>query len=117
MDDSPAALEAICAYVESDLFVVVETAADGCEALQRVRDCVPDLVVTDFQMPKLNGVEVTRALSGEFPRTPVVIVSLHDTPELRLLCQRAGAYAFVPKLQLRQQLPVILQAIHRTLTK
>lgn len=117
VDDSQAALVALCSYVEGGRkFVVVDTASDGCEALQRARTCAPDLVVIDFDMPKLNGIDATQALLTEFPSLAIVLVSLHDSPELRCLCQTVGARGFVPKHQLGQELPAILDHIHRTLT-
>jgi CheY-like chemotaxis protein len=53
----------------------VETAKDGLEALARVRQGGIDLVISDFQMPKMNGVELTRAIKAYDERIPVIIVS------------------------------------------
>lgn len=118
VDDSQPSLAALCSYVERDKeFAVVDTAMDGCEALQHARSSHPDLVVIDVEMPRLNGIDATRALLAEFPRLPVVIVSLHDSCELRELCQQVGAQAFVSKGELGQVLPAILQEIYRTLAK
>jgi DNA-binding NarL/FixJ family response regulator len=117
VDDSQTALAAVCAYVEKDQeFSVVETAKDGCEAVQRARQCVPDLVVIDFEMPKLNGIDAAQRLLADFPGLPIVVVSLYDTPELRSLCLKVGARAFVTKQFLGQELPLVLKEIHRKLT-
>jgi DNA-binding NarL/FixJ family response regulator len=117
VDDSPAALAAVCVYVEKgQQFLVAETAMDGCEALQLARNCAPDLVVIDFELPKLNGIDAAQVLLSEFPSLPIVVVSMFDTSELRQVCEQVGVRAFVPKQQLGQELPALLKEIHRLLT-
>ncbi len=51
---------------------VVAEAGDGVEAIERVRDLRPDVVVMDYRMPKVNGVEATRVISAEFPHIRVL---------------------------------------------
>jgi DNA-binding NarL/FixJ family response regulator len=59
-------------------FTVVGEAADGREAIGRVRDLDPDVVVMDIAMPRLNGIEATAKLRAVAPRTRVVLLSAHS---------------------------------------
>ena len=84
--------------LEHSGFDVVE-AADGVEALLRVRDTVPDIILMDLSMPLMDGWEATRSLKND-SRTagiPIVVLSAHThdgTPEE---AKRAGCAAFVAK--------------------
>jgi CheY-like chemotaxis protein len=64
---------------------VVEEAGDGAAALERVRGGVapPDAVVSDVVMPRLNGVELVRALSASHPDLPVILMSGYATEQLQ----------------------------------
>ena len=53
----------------------VMLAADGFEALQRIREKVPDLVITDLRMPNMNGFELLAVLRSKFPQIPTVAIS------------------------------------------
>jgi CheY-like chemotaxis protein len=84
---------------------IVRTAADGEEALQRVRDEVPDLVLLDLIMPKLQGFEVLRILKQD-PATshiPVVVLSnLGQESDVQQALQ-GGAVAYFIKSNLSLQ--------------
>lgn len=52
-------------------------AKDGLEAIQRVREEQPDLVILDLCMPVLNGLETAAALHGALPKLPIILDTLH----------------------------------------
>src|SRR5512135_2461608 len=109
VDDSPAFLRTICAFFENDTKVeIVGTATSGHQALVRVGELQPDLVLMDLQMPGMNGLEATRALGHRFPKIPVVMLTAHDMPGLRQICKDSGAYEFATKDRLSVELPVML---------
>lgn len=81
---------------EPDLTVVGE-ARNGEEALSRVRELRPALVVLDFAMPDFNGDEVARLIKGEFPETRIIGLSMHDEADTRRRMIAAGAEAHLPK--------------------
>jgi two-component system, response regulator YesN len=80
VEDEPAAGRYLRSLIDqrSPAYSVVGIAENGREALGRVRDSVPDLVVTDVKMPVMDGIELVAALKAEFPALPVVIVSGHQ---------------------------------------
>src|SRR5918997_7014409 len=68
---------------EPDLKIVGE-AADGREALELCRELCPDVVLMDVRMPKVDGLEATRAIKEEGPQTGVWVVPSHNNPEYLL---------------------------------
>ena len=79
-------------------FDVIE-AADGVEALLRVRDAVPDLIVMDVSMQQMDGWEVTRHLKsdGRTAGIPIVVLSARNCDDLEEKVKRAGCVALVTK--------------------
>jgi CheY-like chemotaxis protein len=77
---------------------VVE-AVDGLEALERASAAPPSLVVTDLEMPRMDGIELIRRLRAEpaLARTPVVVFSTRDRPESKREAAEAGADAYLVK--------------------
>ena len=77
--------------------LVVETAADGQEALEAVRREPPDLVLIDICLPKLDGLEVLRRLQEERPRIPVITLSGAGDEEVARRSLDLGAADFLMK--------------------
>src|SRR5450631_4301934 len=97
-DDQPYMRRAVKALLESQNgWVVCGEAADGLEAIKRVEELQPDVIVMDMIMPNLNGLEATRRIHREFPGSHVLILTLHDVPELIKLVRTAGAQGLVLK--------------------
>jgi DNA-binding NarL/FixJ family response regulator len=83
---------------EPDITVVAE-ASDGVEAVELARRLRPDVCLVDIRMPRLDGIEVTRALAGPGARDPlrVVVVTTFDTDEYVYGALRGGAVGFILK--------------------
>jgi DNA-binding NarL/FixJ family response regulator len=83
---------------QPDITVVAE-AADGPEAISLAREHRPDVCLVDIQMPRLDGLDVTRALAGPAVRDPlrVVIITTFDLDEYVYSALRAGAVGFILK--------------------
>ena len=75
---------------------IVET-ADGNEALQKVHVLAPDLVFMDIRLPGENGLELTRRIKEEHPKTIIVILTSHNLQEYREAAYRYGASHFLAK--------------------
>jgi len=100
VDDSAFMRKLIAEMVESSgAFRVVGTAADGIEALQKVRSLKPDIVTLDIEMPRLNGLQALEQIMAEMPR-PVVMLSAAGSDlgnEMTLRALERGALEFVRK--------------------
>lgn len=60
------------------------------EALQRLEEGLPDLVVLDFKMPDLNGIELAREIIRQWPALPILMVSVHFSKQLATAARAAG---------------------------
>ena len=74
---------------------VVGEIANGWEAVQRVRDHQPDVVLMDARMPQMDGLEATRQIKAHWPQVRVVVVSMYASHRAEALA--AGADAFLVK--------------------
>ena len=81
---------------EPDLEVVGE-ARNGREAVDLCRELLPDLVLMDLSMPEMDGIEATRAIKAELPRTGVLVLTAHADQEMLFEAVRAGAAGYVLK--------------------
>ena len=76
---------------------VCAEAANGREAVEQVKRLRPDVVVLDITMPELNGLEATRQIVKEVPRTEVLILTMDRSEEVAQQVLRAGARGYVLK--------------------
>jgi len=81
---------------EPDMKVVAE-ASDGLEAQAKAQAAQPDVILMDVQMPKVNGVDATRAVSAALPETRIVMLTVSDTDENLFESIKAGAVGFLTK--------------------
>ncbi len=98
VDDEPAVRQGLKMRLalEPDIEIVGE-ADDGATAVRQVEAIHPRVVLMDIAMPGINGIEATTALKQCYPPTSVVILTLHDHPEMRNLARNAGACSLVGK--------------------
>jgi DNA-binding NarL/FixJ family response regulator len=91
VDDNPAVRHYLRSLLEQQsTWQVCDEARTGSEALQRVKKSPPDMILLDFQMPDLNGLDVARQISGLFPEIPILMVTIHLSRELAEQARRAG---------------------------
>jgi NarL family two-component system response regulator LiaR len=114
VDDHPIVREGICALlaVVGDIEVVAE-AANGSEAIDMVRELQPDVVLMDIAMPIMGGLEATRRICREFPRTKVLILTQYDDKEYVLPVIEAGAAGFVSKAAASSELILGIRSVYR----
>ncbi|MBM4462415.1 MAG: response regulator transcription factor [Chloroflexi bacterium] len=104
-------IRALLALV-SDVEVVGE-AANGIEALEKVRELAPDVVLMDLAMPVLGGLEATRRIRREFPGTKVLALTQYEDSESVVPIIEAGACGFVTKVAAFSELASAIQAAYR----
>jgi DNA-binding NarL/FixJ family response regulator len=112
VDDHDALRRGIRALIESrPNLTVVGEASNGRGALEEARRCAPDLVIVDYMMPELNGIDLTLNLKEEWPRLQVLIYTMRDQESLVTEALRAGARGFVNKAESEQHLLAALDAL------
>jgi len=92
---------------------VVGEAANGKEALEKVKELAPDVVLMDLAMPIMSGLEATRRIRKEFPRTKVLAVTQYDDSEYVIPVIEAGASGFVTKMVAFSELASAIQTAYR----
>lgn len=114
VDDHPTNRELLARQIEA-LGLQVQTASDGAEALHRWQRGDVDMIVTDCNMPQMDGYALTRAiraieLAGGKPRTPIIAWTANVLPSAAALCQSAGMDDLLTK-------PADLGTLRSTLAK
>jgi DNA-binding NarL/FixJ family response regulator len=90
---------------------VCDEAADGIEAVQKAVECVPDLAVMDVVMPRMNGLEATRAIKRLAPTVHVLIFALDVSPQIEREGRQAGADAVLAKAKAGTQLSKLIHSL------
>jgi len=106
--DGIRALLAMVADVE-----VIGEAANGKEAVQKVRKLAPDVVLMDLAMPIMGGLEATRRIRKGFPGTKVLALTQYEDKEYIIPIIEAGARGFISKMAAFSGLASAIQAIYR----
>jgi DNA-binding NarL/FixJ family response regulator len=112
-DDHPLIRHALTTTIDEqpDLEIVAE-ATDGFEALELCRKFQPELVLMDVLMPRMDGLEATRQIKRESPRTIVLVLSAVEDPDYLSEALKAGASGYVQKDATTQE---TLEAVRKVL--
>jgi len=120
VDDSALDRRLAGALIAKDPSLKVVYAKDGLEALAEIERERPAAVVTDLQMPGMNGLELVEAVRKRYPALPIVLMTAHGSEEIAMVALRTGAASYVPKRRLAEELVTIvrdlvsLRRVHRT---
>jgi CheY-like chemotaxis protein len=99
VEDSPTQALQIQMMLE-ELEHQVTAVTDGRSAVDALRSLPWDLVVTDLELPELNGLELVDLMKKEFPMIPAILVTAKGSEELAVKALRQGAAGYVPKSKL-----------------
>jgi CheY-like chemotaxis protein len=111
VDDSPIDRVLIDGILRKDPRMRTQAAANGSEALGLIDQFQPDVVVTDLQMPEMDGLALVTALRIHYPRIPAVLVTAHGSEELAVRALEQGAASYVPKPQLAANLAAAVDQV------
>ncbi len=96
-DDHPLFLDGLRNLLEARGLSVVGTARDGLEAIEKVRTLRPDIAILDVNMPRLNGIEATKAIKAEMPDVKVVILTIPGSEDHLYEAIKSGASGYLFK--------------------
>ncbi len=96
VDDEPSIVESLEGILCDDGFEVLH-AFNGYEALKKIEEESPDLVLLDIWMPGMDGIETLKEIKKEFPNMPVVMITGHGTIESAVIATKSGAFDFLEK--------------------
>jgi CheY-like chemotaxis protein len=82
----------------------VLTASNGREALEVLKKELPDLVLTDMQMPEMDGLQLVEEIRCRYPAIPVILMTAHGSEETAVTALQKGAASYVPKRNLAKDL-------------
>jgi DNA-binding NarL/FixJ family response regulator len=77
--------------------VVIAEASDGMEALELALHYRPEILVTELDLPRIDGIEATRRIHARAPEVRIVFLAVRDSPEFQLAALRAGATGYLAK--------------------
>ena len=89
----------------------VDFAGDGAEALERCRLREPDLVLTDFNMPNMDGLQLLMKLKQHYSHVPVIIATAEGSEELAVTALQQGAASYVPKTLMARDLNRVVDTV------
>src|SRR5438477_1987035 len=82
----------------------VLTATNGVEALELLKTETPDIVLTDLQMPEMDGLQLVQAVRSTYPLIPVILMTGHGSEDIAIKALKGGAASYVPKKSLARDL-------------
>ena len=114
VDDHPLFRKGLEQLIHSDgAFAVCGEAGDAAEAMDAIRQIAPDLTIVDLSLPGANGIELIKNIRAEFPKLPILVLSMHDESLYAVRALRAGAAGYVMK---HEAMANVVRAIHEVLS-
>jgi DNA-binding NarL/FixJ family response regulator len=113
-DDHEVVRRGVCSLLESQPgWAVVGQAISGRDAVKKAEELRPDVVILDFSMPELNGLEATRQILKVVPRCEVLILTMHDSEQVAHQVLSAGARGYVLKSDASDKLVTAVETLCR----
>ncbi len=112
VDDNPVLREGLKSILSQfSFFDIVGEAADGLEALNTAERLLPDLILMDISMPRMDGLTATKEIKKKWPGTKILVFTVHLTPEYLAAASKAGADGYLSKDSPRAELIQSIQNI------
>ncbi len=104
VDDSAVDRHLVGQYLQVDEDLEISYAVHGVDALEKIADQVPDLVVTDLIMPEMDGLGLVSAIRSKYPTLPVILITSQGSEEVVVQALQRGASSYVPKRSLARRM-------------
>jgi CheY-like chemotaxis protein len=114
VEDDPGILNIVVQVLEDEGFEVESSYGDGRDALQKIEHRRPDVVLLDYQLPGMDGVQIAREIRGRGDLTDVKIVGMTAAGRMRRVCEEMQADGCLGKpFDLDDLIAVVAQEEHR----
>ncbi|NOH80126.1 response regulator transcription factor [Vibrio sp. RE86] len=98
VDDHQVVLDGFIARLQTEKDIqVVGSASNGLEAIDVIKELVPDVVLMDVSMPLMNGIDATHMIKQSMPEVKVLMLTMHDNREYIMKVMQAGAVGYMLK--------------------
>lgn len=104
VDDSEIDRQLVGGLLKPQIDWIVQFASDGVEALDMASEIFPDVIVTDLQMPNMDGIQLCQEAKKASPHVPIILMTGKGSEDLAAEALRAGAASYVPKSALASSL-------------
>src|SRR5438874_3016921 len=105
VDDHPVVRQGLRSMLETDVHLnIVAEAENGEDALRKVDECSPQVVLIDIHMPVMDGLTATRRIKDKFPRTSVIVLTLYNNEQYVIEADKAGAAGYLLKNASREEI-------------
>jgi two-component system, chemotaxis family, chemotaxis protein CheY len=115
VDDDPATRR-LYRFLFASSGYTVEEAEDGVEALEKLRELVTPVVITDMNMPRMDGMELVQEIRQHFPNVYTIMVTAFGASDTEKRALRAGAHQYLAKPFEFEELEQHVQAFFDTLS-
>ena len=113
IDDHPVIRMAVRMLLENENYEIVGETDNGVDAMQMVRECMPDLIILDISIPKLDGLEVLSRFNAMNLPAKILVLTAQAPSLFAIRCMQSGAAGYVCK---QQDLTELLSAIKAVLS-
>jgi DNA-binding NarL/FixJ family response regulator len=112
-DDSPPLRRGLRTLVGlNSEWQVCGEAVDGADAVEKAHQLAPDIILMDFSMPQMDGVQAAREIAKSGTDIPILLFSLHLSPQLMELARKAGLRGAISKSEI-SKIPYAIRALQR----
>jgi DNA-binding NarL/FixJ family response regulator len=112
-DDSPPLRRGLRTLVGlNSEWQVCGEAVDGADAVEKAHQLAPDIILMDFSMPQMDGVQAAREIAKSGTDIPILLFSLHLSPQLMELARNAGLRGAISKSEI-SKIPYAIRALQR----